>query len=142
VLERTSGLSLLSKFHSFSTLANRGGKARWAAELRSILLITAIILAGALLYVWQHIQVIRLGYRVEQLNAEFTAMIQEERELTVKIAQLKSLARIEEMARRKLGMVEPTPSQIIIVSPERYPTKAQAPPKGRSTCVKIPTASR
>jgi cell division protein FtsL len=82
---------------------------------------TAIILAGSLLYVWQHIQVIRMGYRVERLNAESSALIQEEKQLTLKLAQLKSLGRIEEIARGRLRMVTPEPSQIIFLSPERKP---------------------
>ncbi|MDH7499600.1 MAG: septum formation initiator family protein, partial [candidate division NC10 bacterium] len=82
------------------------------------------------------------GYRVEQLNAECSALLQEERELTVKIAHLKSLARIEEMARRKLGMVDPTPAQIVLVSSVRHLSPSPAPPKGKSACVQAPTVRR
>jgi len=139
--ELASGSKWLGEFHPLSALAGRG-KMKWAAELRSLLLITAILLAGALLYVWQHIQVIRLGYRVEQLNAECSALLQEERELTVKIAHLKSLARIEEMARRKLGMVDPTPPQTVVVSSVRHLNPSPAPPKRGKTCVQILTVRR
>jgi len=84
-------------------------------------LATAIVLAGALLYVWQHIQVIHMGYQVERLNAELSGLIQEEKQLTLKLAQLKSLGRIEGIARSRLRMVDPEPSQIIFLSPERKP---------------------
>ena len=109
---------LLNRLQSVPVPAGRE-KAKWTKEFRAILFTTAIILAVGLLYVWQHIQVIRLGYRVERLNAELSAMVQEEKELTVKIAELKSLARIEEIARRRLGMVDPAPSQFVVLSSEK-----------------------
>lgn len=118
--EIASGSDLLNRLQSLPVPAGRE-KARWIKEFRPILFTTAIILAVGLLYVWQHIQVIRLGYRVERLNAELSALVQEEKELTVRIAQLKSLARIEEIARRRLGMVDPAPSQIVVVSSEKKP---------------------
>jgi len=123
--EIASGSHLFTKVRSLSIPGGRG-KAKWVRELRPILFTIAVILAGALLYVWQHIQVIRLGYRVERLNAELSVLVQEEKELTVKIAQLKSLGRIEEIARRRLGMVDPAPSQIIIISSQKKP-KVKAP---------------
>lgn len=115
-----SGLEVLSRVPTVSVPVSRK-KARWVRELRAILLSTTIILAVALLYVWQHIQVIRMGYRVERLNAEFSNLVQEERQLTLKLAQLKSLSRIEEIARGRLKMVNPEPAQIIFLSPERKP---------------------
>ena len=116
----TSRLEFFPTAQSVSTPAGRE-KARWVRELWAILLATAIVLAGALLYVWQHIQVIHMGYRVERLNAELSGLIQEEKQLTLKLAQLKSLGRIEEIARARLRMVNPEPSQIIFLSPERKP---------------------
>jgi len=112
-----SRAGLLPRVQSVSAPAGRE-KARRAKELWAILLTTLIILVGALSYVWQHIQVIRIGYEVERLNAELSALTHEEKELTVKIAQLKSLARIDEIARKRLRMVDPAPSQIILFSGE------------------------
>jgi cell division protein FtsL len=116
----TSRLEFFPTAQSVSPPAGRE-KARWVRELSAILLVTAIVLAGALLYVWQHIQVIHMGYRVERLNAELSGLIQEEKQLTLKLAQLKSLGRIEEIARARLRMVNPEPSQIIFLSPEKKP---------------------
>jgi len=111
-----------------ASIPSKREKARRAKDLAKILFTAGIILAGALLYVWQHIQIIRLGYSLERLNSELSALMQEEKELTVKIAELKSLGRIEAMARRKLEMAEPTPSQIILLSSDRQ-TQAQVPPE-------------
>jgi len=113
-----SRLTFFPRVQSASTPTGRE-KARWIRESWAILLTTGIILAGSLLYVWQHIQVIRMGYRVERLNAELSTLIQEEKQLTLKLAQLKSLGRIEEIARGRLKMGNPEPSQIILLSPEK-----------------------
>jgi cell division protein FtsL len=111
-----SRLAFFPRVQSASTPTGRE-KARWIRESWPILLTTGIILAGSLLYVWQHIQVIRMGYRVERLNAELSTLIQEEKQLTLKLAQLKSLGRIEEIARGRLKMGNPEPSQIILHLP-------------------------
>lgn len=113
---RTSGLAVAS-----SRLGREG--IHGGGEVRVILLTVAIILAFALLYVWQHIQVIRMGYRVEQLNSELSDLMQEEKELTLRIAQLKSLARIEGIARRRFGMAEPSPSQILVITGDKRPRR-------------------
>lgn len=117
--------SLLARVQSTPVPRKREkGKGR---EFWGILFTIAIILSGALLYVWQHIQVIRKGYEVERLNAELASLMQEEKELSIKIAQLKSLPRIEEIARKRLRMMEPAPSQIVLVTPvaQSQPGKAQ-----------------
>ena len=121
-----SSTRLLTRVQSASVPGKRE-RARRAKDLVKILFTAGIVLVGALLYVWQHIQIIRLGYNLESLNSELSALTQEEKELTVKIAELKSLGRIEEMARRRLGMTEPTPSQIILLSSDRA-TPAHTPP--------------
>lgn len=84
-------------------------------ELLPALGIGALLLFGALFYVWQHIQVVRLGYEIEQLKTERAALVQREKELMLKIARLKSPKRVEEIARQKLGLVAPAPSQIIVI---------------------------
>jgi len=120
VRQRASRSEGLSRVGPVSATASRE-KARRTRDLWPILLTTAILLAGSLLYVWQHIQVIRMGYRVERLNTELSALTQEEKQLTLKLAQLKSLGRIEEIARGRLRMVSPETSQIIFLSPEGKP---------------------
>jgi cell division protein FtsL len=79
------------------------------------LLVGGILLLGVLFYVWQHIQVVRLGYVIERLRTERAAALQRGRELALEIAQLKSLKRVEEVARTRLGMVTPTRGQLVMV---------------------------
>jgi cell division protein FtsL len=74
-----------------------------------------VILAAALLYVWQHTYVVRLGYEIERLRARQAALIQENKGLRLEMGQLRSLKRVEDIARRQLGMITPKPDQVILV---------------------------
>jgi cell division protein FtsL len=86
-----------------------------SGELKVSLLGGVALLLGLLFYVWQHIQVVRLGYQIERLRVTQGTLVQERNALGVEIGQLRSLKRIEDLARRKLGMVYPAPEQIILL---------------------------
>lgn len=88
---------------------------RLSRGIKTILLIGGIPLIGLLFYVWQHIQVVRLGYQIERLRAEQLHLVQEAKVMRVEMARLRSLKRVEEVARRELGMVHPSPGQVILM---------------------------
>lgn len=74
-----------------------------------------LVLAGALCYVWQHTRVVRLGYEIERLRETRAALEQEHKTLRLEMGQLRSLRRVEEVARTRLGMVTPKPGQIVLI---------------------------
>ncbi len=89
-----------------------------SARTRELLasLATGILLVGAVLfYVFQHIQVVRLGYEVERLRRERAALVEQGKVLTLEAAGLRAVKRVEEVARNELGMVTPAPGQVIVV---------------------------
>ena len=89
---------------------------RWESlEFISTVTLGALILVGALLYVWQHIHVVRLGYEIEGLREEQAALVQENKALKLEMGQLRSLKRVEEIARTRLGMVTPKPGQVLLI---------------------------
>ena len=88
---------------------------RLSQDIKPILLIGGILLIGLLFYVWQHIQVVHLGYQIERLRAEQLHLVQEGKAMRVELARLRSLKRVEEVARRELGMVHPSPGQVIVM---------------------------
>jgi cell division protein FtsL len=89
---------------------------RWESlEFISTVALGALILVGALLYVWQHIHVVRLGYEIERLREEQAALVQENKTLKLEMGQLRSLRRVEEIARQHLGMVTPKPGQVVLI---------------------------
>ncbi len=89
---------------------------RWASrELVSTVALGVLILVATLLYVWQHVHVVRLGYEIERLRETQAALVQENKALRLEMGQLRSLKRVEEIARKRLGMITPTPGQVILI---------------------------
>jgi cell division protein FtsL len=96
--------------------AARPSGIRWESlEFVSTIALGALILVGALLYVWQQIHVVRLGYEIEGLREEQAALVQENKALKLELGQLRSLKRVEEIARQRLGMVTPKPGQVVLI---------------------------
>jgi cell division protein FtsL len=84
-------------------------------ELLALLATGALLVGVVLFYVFQHIQVVRLGYEVERLRGERAALVEQGKVLTLEAARLRAVKRVEEGARGGLGMVTPAPGQIIVV---------------------------
>jgi cell division protein FtsL len=78
-----------------------------------------MILAGVLLYVWLHTHVLREAYAVERLREAHAELVQENKSLRLEIGQLRSLRRVEEIARTRLGMVAPKPGQVLVIPDDR-----------------------
>ncbi len=84
-------------------------------ELLDLLATGALVVGVVLFYVFQHIQVVRLGYQVERLRHERAALVEQEKTLGLEAASLRAVKRVEEIARGDLGMVTPGPGQVIVV---------------------------
>jgi cell division protein FtsL len=78
-----------------------------------------MILAGVLLYVWLHTQVLREAYAVERLREDRAKLVQENKSLRLEIGQLRALRRVEDIARTRLGMVTPRPGQVRVIPDDR-----------------------
>jgi cell division protein FtsL len=74
-----------------------------------------VILTGSLFHVWQHIHVVRQGYDLERLREVHAKLVQENKALRLEVGQLRSLRRVEELARTRLGMGTPKPGQVILI---------------------------
>jgi cell division protein FtsL len=68
-----------------------------------------------LFYVWQHTQVVKLGYDVEALRKERQDLVNEYYFLKYRLNDVKSLSRVERTAREELGMVTPRTDQVVIL---------------------------
>ena len=78
-------------------------------------------------FAWPHLQAVRLGYDFQRLQVERSQLAQLKAELKVERAALRSPSRIEKVARRDLGMVDPSPDQLIWV---RLSSKGVSPSRG------------
>lgn len=76
-----------------------------------------IIFLGMVLsfYVWQQTQVVRLGYKIEDLKKQSEKWDQENRALRLQVSQLLSMERLDKVASKK-NMVAPDASAIVYLS--------------------------
>jgi cell division protein FtsL len=91
----------------------------WALGLLSLLLTV---------YVGAHMAVVRLGYEVQDLKAEKRRLMNDAYYLRYRLYEVRSLSRVEQVAREGLGMVTPRTDQVVILGegPVRLPLWLQA----------------
>jgi cell division protein FtsL len=86
--------------------------------------VIAVFVVLLLFSAWQHFELIRYGYRLEQLQRAHDEEERRNRHLKLEVQALQRPQRIEEIARRQQGMKEPGPDDVIVIERVR-PT---APP--------------
>ena len=64
---------------------------------------------------WQHFELLRHGYQVEQMQSERAAEEEAARHLRLEIETLKSLKRIETLAVEQLHLVAPSRDEAIVI---------------------------
>jgi cell division protein FtsL len=90
-----------------------------------------IIVAGLCLvfvFVWERVDVVRLGYHVERLKAQKVLLERERDELQVRFSALTAPERIAKVAIDRLGMLPPQQGQVFVVHPQQaLPAPTPAP---------------
>jgi cell division protein FtsL len=84
-------------------------------ELWKSVAVAGFFVVAALFAALQHFELLRHGYRVEEMQQEKADAEEEARRLSVEIATLKSPQRIEQVATRKLHLVAPTRDEAIVL---------------------------
>ena len=64
---------------------------------------------------WQHFELLRHGYRIEQMQQERVLEEEAARQLRLEIEALRSPKRIEALATRQLHLVAPTRDEAIVI---------------------------
>lgn len=90
------------------------------------LLVAGIVAAALLAYSWQRYECLRLSYQYEHVKQSESQAAELNRELRVELATLRSPARIDLLARDRLGMTVPQPAQIILTEPRAAGEMADA----------------
>lgn len=85
-------------------------------ELWTVLLISLSVGACLLGYVWMHVELLRVGYRVHQLERQLGDAQNRKSLLQLDASYLSSPHLIEERAVRELGMNTPDLTQIVFES--------------------------
>jgi cell division protein FtsL len=76
------------------------------------------LVAGVLLvfvFVWERVDVVRLGYQIERLKTQKILLERERDQLQVKVSALAAPERIAKVATEKLGLVPPQQGQVLMV---------------------------
>ncbi|XXF76462.1 cell division protein FtsL [Myxococcaceae bacterium GXIMD 01537] len=98
-----------------SKLASRPGVSvgRVLMHLLPAVLLFALFAAVGMLHVTSRVLVVDMGYRLSRAESEGRALTRENDRLKLELATLKAPARLERLAREKLGMAMPTGSAVV-----------------------------
>jgi cell division protein FtsL len=81
-------------------------------EMRTFSVTLALLFVVVMLYGWQHLSSIEIGYKVEAEKQQLQQLEEQNRQLNLKEAQLCDLGRLDREARR-MGMDAPRPGQVV-----------------------------
>lgn len=83
---------------------------------------STVIVVGLLLvlgYVWERVDLVRVGYKIERLKEQKVALQRERDELRLRVSALTSPERIARAATERLAMAPPARGQVVVVKLER-----------------------
>jgi cell division protein FtsL len=84
-------------------------------ELWKSVLVGVLFVLVALFSAWQHFELLRHGYRLEQMQQEWSDEQEIGRHLRLEIETLRAPQRIEQLAVERLRLMTPGPGQAIVI---------------------------
>jgi cell division protein FtsL len=108
------------------SMVRRAIERRGLARLVAGSLACALLAAVAVFHAWVRTQVTEEGYRLSRLAQEQGRLLDERDRLTRQVAELRTPARMEALAREKLQM-GPAPTERVVVLSERSLPKRDRP---------------
>jgi cell division protein FtsL len=100
---------------------------RRTRELLALLLSPLPPLAVLFAAAWTNLETFRLGYQIESLQKHKETLAEKQRQLEMERARVSALARVEEVARRRLGLVTPGRDQVVFVKDGAFGTPQTVP---------------
>jgi cell division protein FtsL len=82
----------------------------WGSVTLGVFLVLVLLFSA-----WQHFELLRHGYRLEQMQKERAAEAEVNRHLRLEIETLRSPARIERLATGRLQMIAPGPDDASVI---------------------------
>ena len=86
-----------------------------AREYRLVLMAVTGLMIAAMAFVWSNIHLIGLAYEHQILNKKHRSLLRENQLLRVERESLRSLDRIQSLAKNKIGLKEPENGQIVTI---------------------------
>ncbi len=84
-------------------------------QLGALFLLCAAAAVLFLFSLWQRVELTGLHYQIEKLRSERDALLEIQKQLRVQRSALRSLPRVERIARQGLGLRPPAPGKIFAV---------------------------
>lgn len=81
----------------------------WRSAAIGVCLVAVLLFSA-----WQHFELLRHGYEIEQMEEERAEQVEINRHLRLEIETLRSPRRIERIATEELSMMSPGPSALVI----------------------------
>lgn len=78
-------------------------------------MIIFLLILSLMFLVWSRSQITSLGYQISQANGEQTQLLKLNQKLKIEGASLRSLSRIESLAKEQLGLVNPEPQHMVFI---------------------------
>ena len=103
------------------------------------------IVAGVLLvfmFVWERVDVVRVGYQIERLKTQKVLLERERDQLQVKFSSLMAPERIAKVATEKLGLVPPQQGQVLMVHQQEEAPSPSLPSIGQVRLARHDSAGR
>ncbi len=95
--------------------AKHSKKERLEIKFSTVIIVSLVLMATALIYVWSHLHFTKLNYLIAEEISIRDNLIEENKRLKIEYATLRSPQRIEAIARDKLGMHYPEREQVIFI---------------------------
>lgn len=84
-----------------------------AWRVRRLLVLGGVLVFLCMLQVWLRLQVMHMGYELSAARRMQLRLGHEQRELEVELATLRDPGRLGDVARRRLGMTDPSKRQVV-----------------------------
>jgi cell division protein FtsL len=81
-------------------------------EMRTFTMVMTLLFALTMVYVWQHLSAIEVGYKVEAQKQQVELLREQNHQLRLSEAQLSDPSRIDQIA-KQLGLNVPLPGQVV-----------------------------
>jgi cell division protein FtsL len=94
-------------------------------EVLLLIVLGALLAAGLGLYAWPALEIRRASQAGAVLDQERERLVRENRELHLEKASLEDLKRVEAIAKRQIGLVEPAPERTIVIEVGRPRTQGE-----------------
>lgn len=91
------------------------GKTFSGLRYSTLIVISVVLMILALLYVWSHIHMTQLEYKIAAEISKKDDLLEDQRKLKLEYATLKSPRRIEAIAKNTLQMSYPDREQVIFI---------------------------